>query len=326
MEQRRSIAARPLPQLPQVWPLKHKERRKSRRKENPLQLSALIDDAGLLPLLLGAGLKEIYFGTEGFDPGNGPDEVDWRALIKTAAKGGGRLAANLPLIIRAAEEESWIKRLTAWQELRLPALRINHGGQFALAEAAGWKANLYGGPGLNLYNSHSYLLFSGLGLKRLALSPELNLSQLAELDARGAEKELMAHGALPLMVSEHCVLGALSGEHDGKHPCSAPCRELTSYALRDEKGFLFPCKSDATCRMHIFNSRQLCLLEEIPALRAAGIKRLCLDLRLYDRHYAVRLAGLYQLAIKDEWGYREALEKLPQVMREYTKGHLHRGV
>ena len=326
MEQRRSVAARPAPELPQVWPIVRKERRKARRKEAPLQLSALIDDAGLLPLLLNSGLKEIYFGTEGFAPGAGPDEVDWRALIKAAAKGGGRLAANLPAIIRAAEEEAWVKRLAAWQELRLPALRLNHGGQIALAAAANWQGQLYGGPGLNLYNSHSYLLYSELGLKRLTLSPELTLSQLAELDKRGAEQELMAQGALPLMVSENCVLGALTGGHDGEHPCSAPCREQKVYALRDEKGFLFPCKSDAACRTHIFNSRQLCLLEEIPALQAAGVKRLCLDLRLYEPHHALRLSGLYQLAVRDEWGYAEAMEKLPQVVREYTKGHLHRGV
>jgi putative protease len=326
MAERQSAAARPATKLPQVWPVKHKERRKTLRQESPLKLSALIDNKELLPLLLNAGLKDIYFGTEGFAAGSGPDEVDWRALLKTTAKGGGRLIANLPVIIRAAEEEDWLKRLAAWQEWHLPGLRLNHGGQVALAAAAGWKGLLYGGTGFNLYNSHSYLLFSGLGLKRLTLSPELTLTQLSELDRRGAEKEVMAQGALPLMVSEHCVLGALTGGHDGKHPCSAPCRDRVIYALRDEKGFIFPCKSDAACRAHIFNSRQLCLLEEIPALRAAGVKRLCLDLRLYEPHHALRLLGLYQLAVGDEWGYQEAVEKLPQVISEYTKGHLHRGV
>ncbi|MCL1905541.1 MAG: DUF3656 domain-containing protein [Clostridiales bacterium] len=326
MEQRQSAATRPAPELPQVWPLKGKERRRESGKEKPLQLSALTDDAELLPLLLNAGIKDIYFGTEGFAPGPGPDELDWRSLIKSAGKGGGKLAASLPRIIRAGEEEAWVKRIAAWQGSRLPALLLNHGGQFELAAQAGWQGALYGGPGLNLYNSHSYLLFSKLGLKRLTLSPELNISQLAELDGKGAEKEVMAQGALPLMVSEHCALGALMGGHDKENACSAPCRDRGDYALCDEKGFIFPCKSDAACRMHIFNSRQLCLLSEIPALKEAGVKRLCLDLRLYEHHHALRLISLYQLAMKDEWGYKEALEKLPQVVREYTKGHLHRGV
>jgi putative protease len=321
MEQRHNSRSRPAPELPQIWPLrKHRERRKERRKERPLQISVLIDKAELLPPLLSIGIKEIYFGTEGFAPSLGPDELDWRSLIRTASKGGGRLVANLPQIIRAGEEEAWIKRIAAWQKSRLTFLRLNHSGQFALAAEAGWKGTLYGGAGLNLYNTHSYLLFSKLGLKRLTLSPELNLSELTGLDSRGAEKEVMAQGALPLMVSEHCALGALMGGHEGKHSCSAPCRDQGAYALRDEKGFLFPCRSDAACRMHIFNSQQLCLLEKIPALRAAGIKRLCLDLRLYEHHHALRLVSLYQLAVKDEWGYREALEKLPQVISEYDTG------
>ena len=326
MEQRLGPLRRPAPQLPQVWPLMHKERRRERRKEKPLQLAVLIDDLELLPPLLGAGLKEIYFSTEGFAPGPGPDELDWRAMIRASSRGGGRLIVNLPQIIRAGEEETWIKRIAAWQEARLTFLRLNHGGQFALAAEAGWKGSLYGGAGFNIYNSHSYLLYSKLGLKRLTLSPELNLSELKGLDSRGAEKEVMAQGALPLMVSEHCALGALIGGYDGKNPCSAVCRDTGAYALCDEKGFLFPARSDAACRMHIFNSRQLCLLEEIPNLRAAGVKCLCLDLRLYELHHAMRLTELYQLAVKDEWGYQEALEKLPQVVREYTKGHLHRGV
>jgi len=291
-----------------------------------LQLSALIDEPELLQPLLTTGIKEIYFGTEGLIPAPDPDQLNWRALMKSTAQAGGNLIASLPSIIRAAEEDAWLKRIAAWQKLGLPGLRLNHGGQFHLAVAAGWQGALYGGPGLNLFNSHSYLLFSKLGAKRLTLSPELNLPQLAELNEGGAEKELMAQGALPLMVSEHCTLGALCGGQDVDHPCSAPCHNIGSYGLRDEKGFLFPCRSDAACRMHIFNSRQLCLLEEIPALRAAGINRLCLDLRLYERPHALRLASLYQLAVSDEWGYQEALEKLPQVAREYTKGHLHRGV
>jgi putative protease len=326
MEQRQVARSRPAPQLPQVWPIKRKERRKEQRKEKPIQISALIDDAKLLPLLRGAGIKEIYFGTEGLAPGGGPDELDWRSMIKTASKGSGKLIANLPAIIRAAEEDGWIRRIAAWQELRLHGLRLNHGGQLALAAAAGWQGALYGGPGLNIYNSHSYLLYSNLGLKRLALSPELTLSQLTELDARGAEKELMAQGAQPLMVSENCVLGSLLGGHNSETPCSAPCRSQGVFALRDEKGFLFPCKCDVSCRTHIFNSRQLCLLEEIPTLRKANLKYLCLDLRLYEHPHAIRLAELYLLAAVDDWGYEEAMEKLPQVVREYTKGHLHRGV
>lgn len=326
MENRQNAAARPAPELPQVWPIKRRERRSAHRKEKPLQISVLIDNVELLPMLITTGIKDIYFGTEGFAPGPGPDELDWRTLIRTASKRGGRLIANLPVIIRAAEEEAWMKRIAAWQECRLAGLRLNHGGQFALAAAAGWQGALYGGPSLNIYNTYSYLLFSNLGLKRLTLSPELNQTGLAELDKRGAEKEVMAQGALPLMISEHCALGALTGGRGIKSPCSAPCRSQGAYALHDEKGFIFPCKSDASCRMHVFNSRQLCLLEEIPALRAAGIKRLCLDLRLYEHHHALRLVGLYKLAVRDEWGYQEALEKLPQVVNEYTKGHLHRGV
>ncbi|MCL2496474.1 MAG: DUF3656 domain-containing protein, partial [Clostridiales bacterium] len=291
-----------------------------------LHIAALTDDAELAPRLLKAGASEVYFGTEGYYPGPAPDAVDWRSLIKACGRAGGRLVAGLPHIIKVAEEDAWIKRIAAWQGLGLSALRINNAGQIALAREAGWQGALIGGAGLNVFNSYSYRFFSGQGLERITLSPELHLARLSALAGDGAEKELMAQGALPLMISEHCALGALCGGHDKDSRCSEPCKNMAGYALSDEKGFLFPCRSDAACRMHIFNARELCLLEEIPVLREAGIGCLCLDLRLYQRPLAMRLTELYCLALGDEWTFAEAKEKLPRVMREYTKGHLHRGV
>ena len=291
-----------------------------------IRVAALTDDAELAPRLLKAGVGEVYFGTEGFYPGLMPDAVDWPALIVACDRAGGRLTACLPHIIKPLEEEAWAKRIAAWQDMGLSALRVNNAGQIALAQAAGWQGALLGGPGLNVFNSYSYRFYSEQGLQRITLSPELHLARLTALAADGAEKELMAQGALPLMVSEHCALGALYGGHDKENRCSEPCRNMAGYSLSDEKGFLFPCRSDAACRMHIFNARELCLLEEIPALRGAGIGCLCLDLRLYQRPMAIRLAELYCLALGDEWAFADAKAKLSQVMREYTKGHLHRGV
>jgi putative protease len=163
-------------------------------------------------------------------------------------------------------------------------------------------------------------------LEYLTLSAELNQGALSAIKDGAAGKEIIAQGALPLMISEYCALGSLMGERDVGKLCNKPCGKHGAYALRDEKGFLFPCRSDAYCRMHIFNSRELCLLEEIPQINKCGIVRLCLDLRLYDEAKAARLTELYRLAISDQWGYEEAKTKLPQTMQEYTKGHFNRGV
>ena len=78
--------------------------------------------------------------------------------------------------------------------------------------------------------------------------------------------------------------------------------------------------------MHVFNSREHCLLEDMPQLAAAGVDRLLLDLRLYDNQRAGRVLSLYREAAQDRFAYEEAKRKLPSLMKEYTKGHLYRGV
>ena len=167
-------------------------------------------------------------------------------------------------------------------------------------------------------------------MSRVALSPELTLTQLEQLEQLPVETEIFAQGALQLMVSEYCLLGAACGGRcltaDGKNPCSQPCREQTPLFLQDEKGYRFPLREDRACRMRIFNSREHCLLEELPALRDAGVDRALLDLRLYDKRRAVQVLDLYRGVTEDEFVFAEAKRRLPSVMKEYTKGHLFRGV
>lgn len=82
----------------------------------------------------------------------------------------------------------------------------------------------------------------------------------------------------------------------------------------------------ALAGMHVFNSRQHCLLKEIPELAKAGIDRLLLDLRLYPQPIARRLLDLYRLAVSDSLNFEEAKLRIDTVMQDYTKGHLYRGV
>jgi len=131
------------------------------------------------------------------------------------------------------------------------------------------------------------------------------------------------------MVNEYCLLGAACGGRNQDTPCNAPCQGKVGgkVALRDEKGYVFPCRFDHNCRMHIFNSRQLCLLEDIPVLAKASVDVIRLDLRLYQREMALRITELYRLAVSDDgWGQDEAWNKLQQIVKDYTKGHLYRGV
>ena len=292
-----------------------------------MRLSALVDTEEQALLAASRGISDIYLDMPGFSH-RGP--LDIPALAGSLRKKGASLIPYLPQVILPREEKAWRKRIGGWLDLGLDGIVINNPGQLRILQELGWDKPIFAGMGMNCFNSQTCRFLAENGVRRITLSPELTLDQLRTINTCEAEAEIFAQGALQVMVSEYCAAGALCGGrcHDekGEQRCSSPCRGKQRFNLKDEKGFIFPLRFDASCRMHVFNSKEHCLLKDIPELQLAGIDRLLLDIRLYDRAKAARLLELYALAIKDRDSLEAARDRIGDVMRDYTKGHLYRGV
>lgn len=308
--------------------LKAAEPRSSEKKLSGLpELVALVENPQKALSAVKRGVRDIYFDAVGW---SGREPIDYPQLASAVADQGGRLIPYLPQVILPHEETHWVELLEQWKKCRIEAMVINNLGQAALFRAHGWDRGVYGGSGLNVFNAPACRLLADQDIRRILLSPELTLEHLQQLDGSGCETEVFIHGPLQLMVSEYCLLGAVLGGRDcqdGKAAaCTRPCRRTEPLCIKDEKGYTFPIRCDAACRMHVFNSRELCLLEELPELSAAGVARGVLDLRTYDQQRAERLLDLYQEAVTDLFSFAEAKRRMPRLVQEYTKGHLHRGV
>ncbi len=105
------------------------------------------------------------------------------------------------------------------------------------------------------------------GVKRLNLARELSLQEIGAIrEAVQLELEVFVHGAMCMAYSGRCLLSAgLSGRSANRGACSHPCR--WKYALQEESrpGEYFPVEEDAR-GTYIFNSRDLCLIDHLPAL------------------------------------------------------------
>ncbi|WP_027365537.1 DUF3656 domain-containing U32 family peptidase [Desulfotruncus alcoholivorax] len=186
---------------------------------------------------------------------------------------------------------------------------------------------------LNVFNSQSAKFLQDEGVFRVTLSPELTGQQIAGLISRvSVETEVVVQGALPLMVSRYCAIGSLLGGKGSGKNCSAPCRG-TSFALRDRKGVVFPVETDANCLMHIYNSRELCLLDTLPYLVETGPAVLRVEARREDEQYIARTAGAYRRVLNSLRKKGDELPDLGGMVQElaargpgYTRGHYYRGV
>ncbi len=189
-----------------------------------------------------------------------------------------------------------------------------------------------GGQGLNVFN-HRTVDELCPPFSRLTLSPELSAREIKILASytRGQNQpglEMIVEGNIEAVVSEDCILTATVPTGPA---CSAG-KTGTFRGIRDEKGRIFPVHLDGSCRTHIQNAMETCLIDHLPRIASMGIGTVAIDLRGRTLRYAEIMTGLYKEALerlssgKPE-GFHEFKERARAIsLGGITAGHFLRGV
>ena len=150
----------------------------------------------------------------------------------------------------------------------------------------------------NVTNAASARFWAGQGVRRLNLARELGLEEIRQIRrATDIGLEVFVHGALCISYSGRCMLSAyLTGRDANRGDCAHPCRY--SYRLVEEKrpGHYFPVEEDDR-GTYIFNSRDLCLLERLPEIVAAGVDSVKIEGRMKSMAYVGGVVRLYRAAL-----------------------------
>ncbi|MHC1576759.1 MAG: peptidase U32 family protein, partial [Methanosarcinaceae archaeon] len=148
------------------------------------------------------------------------------------------------------------------------------------------------------------------------LSQELTLEQIEHI-AKCGPVECVVEGRTTVMVSKYCMVGDILSQGE---VCSRPC-ESSELEIVDAKGYAFPLRMDDRCRMHVLNSRRLCMLDRLDDLVATGVAGVRIEARADP---APDLEALTR-------AYRNALDgndrpRCSALGTEPTTGHYYRGV
>ncbi len=174
----------------------------------------------------------------------------------------------------------------------------------------------------NVFNRRAASVLLGRGTELIVLSPEINFEQVKEVSAE-IKTECIVHGKLQVMESEHCLIAALAKSE----AIPGYLQDKGSFWLRDKKGFIFPVMTDERGRTHIFNSKEMCLLEDIPRLVDAGVSMLRIDARIAEPSLTGQVVTSYREAIDSCYDKRRAGgKKCRDISAEFTRGQYHRGV
>lgn len=307
------------------------------------QISVSVGDFHSGRTALESGAKRVYVGGESFR-GQVTSLGEMEELINLAESYGAQIYLSLPRILEESSLERLESRVKEYLDLNPSGFSCSNLWALKLLHSLGVN-NLHADYPLNIFNKQAACFFLKKGAASYALSLELNIQEIGQFSSLLGTGECVVHGWPPVMVSRYCVLdskepsgSSASGSRKdnnlgGSEVCEHVCRK--SFGLTDRKNLTFPVNTDNECRMYVFNSKEMCLIENIDALVALGVKWLRIEAQRSEPPYVQRVVSEYrkilQLIITENSRFsdeavaaRERLEKAsPQGI---TKGHYFRGV
>lgn len=292
------------------------------------ELAVSVGDMGSLRSAVEAGADVIYFGMDLFlsKPPVGKDIL--REASQFCRKNGTELVLTTPRIVKDNEIESLIE---VYANIPSSGVLVGNLGVMSVFAHRLAAFSLVADFGLNVFNRYTVEYLLSHGAVTITLSPELTMSQVKSL-AKSYPVEVFIQGALEVMISEHCLPGAVLGGRTVDSPCQGGCRGV-SFRLQDRTGAEFPIETDCNCRIHIFNSRDLCMVEDIPELASSGVSRLRIEARRESPQYVAGTVAMYRQVLDGISG-RGKIYNLEEARGKLlafnpagvTKGHYYRGV
>ena len=152
--------------------------------------------------------------------------------------------------------------------------------------------------------------YAAMGARRLVLARELRFEEIKAIKSAlppDVELEAFIHGSMCVSYSGRCLLANMMNGRDGNRgTCSQPCR--WHYTLYEEKRPDFPIPIEQNELGTFFmSSRDMCMIEHIPALMASGIDSFKIEGRMKSAYYTAVVTNTYRMAMdaytRDPSGY-----------------------
>jgi U32 family peptidase len=280
------------------------------------------------------GADAVYLGGKAFGLRNMADNFtqdELREAVGYAHRHGVKVYLTLnayPGNDGIAELESYLRQIA---DIRIDAYIAADPGVIDLIREISPERDIHLSTQANTTNWRSARFWQTQGITRVNLAREMPLTEICQTAQRcELELEAFVHGAMCISYSGRCLLSsAMTGRDANKGECTQPCR--WNYAIVEESrpGEYFPILEDDE-GSYIFNSKDLCLIEQIPEMVRSGVSSLKIEGRMKGIYYAASVIRVYRAALDsycaDPANYRlkpEWLAELAKVShRGYTTGFL----
>lgn len=251
------------------------------------------------------GADAVYIGGEVFSlraKSKNFSAEDMREGIAYAHAHNVRVFVTANILAHDRDLDEFEKYLYELKAIKPDALIISDPGIFTMARKICPEIEIHISTQANNTNYATFNFWHSLGAKRVVTARELSLNEIKEIRENipdDLEIETFIHGAMCISYSGRCLLSSfMAGRDANQGACTHPCR--WKYALMEEKrpGEYFPVFENERGTF-ILNSRDLCMIEHIPELIAAGIDSFKVEGRMKTALYVASVTRTYRQAIDD---------------------------
>lgn len=285
----------------------------------PLLLPELLCPAGdeaALRAAVDSGANAVYLGYRAFGARASATNFDAEALeaaVRYAHLYHVRVYVTMNTLVKPDEMQDLRAALGEITATGADAAIVQDLGVAALVRREFPALALHASTQMAICNADGARLARSLGFSRVVLARECALKDVRAVAETGIETEVFVHGALCTAVSGRCLMSSMSGGRSGNRGrCAQPCRQ--GFRLDGMRGPLL-------------SLRDLCLLDDLPALCASGVRSLKVEGRLKSPEYVAVVTSVYRRALDAvaRGDFRPDPAQREQLLQIFNRGGFTRG-
>ena len=259
----------------------------------------LLAPAGNLECLhaaVAAGADAVYLGLDEFNARRNADNFTLETLASAceyAHLRGTKIYVTMNIEILPSELGRAIDTACAAYRAGADALIVQDVGLAAELRRVAPQIPLHVSTQMNIHNAAGIELAARLGASRVTLARELSVAEVRELAdvaaAFGMEVEAFGHGALCVCYSGQCLMSSMIGGRSANRGlCAQACRLPYELHRADREGVL-PAPGE-----HLLSPRDLCTVDMLADLQAAGVASLKVEGRMKSADYVHEVVSVYR--------------------------------
>lgn len=289
----------------------------------------LLSPAGNYDSFLGAvhaGADAVYlagnkFGARAY-AGNFSDEEVCLA-IRYAHLHQRKVYLTVNILLKDSEIDTLSEYLTPFYQNGLDGVIVQDMGAFCYIKEQFPELELHVSTQMAITGVYGAKLLQELGACRIVPARELSLDEIKEIKREAdIEIETFVHGALCYCYSGVCLFSSILGGRSGNRGrCAQPCR--LPYEVGSEGN---PITKDA---QYVLSLKDLCTIQQIPALIEAGIDSFKIEGRMKKPEYTAGVTALYRKYIDSYYAnplaFHVSEADIEKIKRLYIRSELQDG-